>query len=140
MIISFRALLIISGFILLVLDFLMYSAKKMGESYGMLWIVVSVALILTGYIKKDWSAFTYIDSKLLIPLLTIIAILVLLMFLVTSSISVLTRQNQELAMQVSLLNQENETLVKRIIGKEEILEMSLLDLGKIKEEDEKNGK
>lgn len=140
MIISFRALLIISGFILLVLDFLMYSAKKMGESYGMLWIVVSVALILTGHIKKDWSAFTYIDSKLLIPLLTIIAILVLLMFLVTSSISVLTRQNQELAMQVSLLNQENETLVKRIIGEEEILEMSLLDLGKIKEEDEKDGK
>ena len=68
----------------------------------------------------------------------VVAIIMILMFLVTSTISVLTRQNQELAMQVSLLNQENETLVKRVVGEEDILEMSLLDLKKIHEDLQKD--
>ncbi|MCR5452317.1 MAG: DUF2304 family protein [Lachnospiraceae bacterium] len=118
MIISIRLLIIITAIVLLVLDFLFYATKRLGETYGMLWLFISIFMLLGGILKKDWSAFDHVDSKLLIPLLLIMGFLVIIMFIVTVSLSVLTRQNHELAIHVSLLNQENEILLKSLSDKE----------------------
>jgi hypothetical protein len=124
--IPFRLILITLGIAIIVVDFIAYSVKKMGESYGLLWMFLGAFTLVVGIIKKDWSAFSAIDNKLMIPAMIIIFIALLLIFRMSSTLSVLIRQNQELAMHVSLLNQENELLVKKLIGEEEIRDMSLL--------------
>ena len=124
--IPFRLILITLGIAIIVVDFIAYSVKKMGESYGLLWMFLGAFTLVVGIIKKDWSAFSAIDNKLMIPAMIIIIIVLLLIFRMSSTLSVLIRQNQELAIHVSLLNQENELLVKKLIGEEEIRDMSLL--------------
>ena len=127
--IPFRLILITLGIAIIVVDFIAYSVKKMGESYGLLWMFLGAFTLVVGIIKKDWSAFSAIDNKLMIPAMIIIITALLLIFRMSSTLSVLIRQNQELAMHVSLLNQENELLVKKLIGEEEIRDMSLLSKG-----------
>ncbi len=124
--IPFRLILIVVGIVIIVVDFIMYAIKKMGESYGLLWMFIGAFTLVVGIIKRDWSAFSIIDNKLLIPAIIIILIILLLLFLMSSTISVLTRQNQELAMHVSLLNQENEVLIKKLMGEQNIRDMSVL--------------
>ena len=66
--------------------------------------VVSVALILTGVVSVPGARE---EEYLVVLLLAVCLLLLILLFKLSKVVSVLSMKNQELAMQVSLLNQEN---------------------------------
>ena len=111
MVTTFRTLMVATGIVFLLWDFYSYARQKLNESMGLIWALVSIALIVTGAVPALSGA---ISEWLLICLFIICLLLLFLLFKVTKAISVLTMKNQELAMQVSLLNQENEKILHRL--------------------------
>ncbi|MEE0523826.1 MAG: hypothetical protein UC384_08475, partial [Lachnospira sp.] len=63
--------------------------------------------VLSGWSKR-------FNDVIYIAPFVIIIVFVCIMFYITKEISVLRRKNQELAMHVSLLNQENERILKEL--------------------------
>ena len=111
MITIFRTLMVATGIVFLLWDFYSYARQKLNESMGLIWAFVSVALIVTGAVPALSGG---VSEWLLICLFIICLLLLFLLFKVTKAVSVLTMKNQELAMQVSLLNQENEKILHRL--------------------------
>ncbi len=111
MVTTFRTLMVATGIVFLLWDFYSYARQKLNESMGLIWAFVSIALIVTGAVPALSGG---VSEWLLICLFIICLLLLFLLFKVTKAISVLTMKNQELAMQVSLLNQENEKILHRL--------------------------
>lgn len=111
MVTIFRALMIGTGILFIAMDFYSYAKQKLNESMGLLWAFVSIALIVTGAVPAFSKG---LSEWLLICLFIICLLLLFLLFKVTKAVSVLTMKNQELAMQVSLLNQENERILHEL--------------------------
>lgn len=111
MITIFRTLMIATGILFLLLDFGAYAKQKLNESMGLIWAIVSIALIITGAVPAFSGG---LSEWLLICLFIICLLLLFLLFKVTRAVSVLSMKNQELAMQVSLLNQENEKILHEL--------------------------
>lgn len=111
MVTTFRTLMVATGIVFLLWDFYSYARQKLNESMGLIWALVSIALIVTGAVPALSGG---VSEWLLICLFIICLLLLFLLFKVTKAVSVLTMKNQELAMQVSLLNQENEKILHRL--------------------------
>jgi Ca2+/Na+ antiporter len=96
-------MIVIIGIGICVFDFITYSRQKLTEKYAFLWAVVGAVMILSGAVSvlSGW--------KILFGLLLLVFLFML--YTMSRSISDLTRKNQELAMQVSLLNNENEQML-----------------------------
>ena len=106
-----RILMVGTGILFLVLAFWAYTRQKLNDSMALIWAFVSIALVITGAVpavSKDLS------ESLLIFMFIICLLLLFLLFKVSKAVSVLTMKNQELAMQVSLLNQENERILHKL--------------------------
>ncbi len=106
-----RLLLALTGILFLFLDFRAYVRQKLTDSMGILWAFVSIVLILTGVVAFP-EKHEYNDIVFLVFLVCLL--LLLLLFKVSKTVSVLVMKNQELAMQVSLLNQENERILHKL--------------------------
>lgn len=109
-----RIAAIVIGCLFLVLNLVTYVKKNLTEKFTWLWTLFAVVMILSGIIPGlyDWSStmnsFGYIAVG-------IIAFLVIqFIFIITKEIAELKRRNKELAMHVSLLNQENERILARL--------------------------
>lgn len=111
MIMVLRVLLALTGILFLILDFRAYVRQKLTDSMGILWAFVSIVLILTGVVAfPEKYEYNYIVFLVFLVCL----LLLLLLFKVSKTVSVLVMKNQELAMQVSLLNQENERILHKL--------------------------
>lgn len=110
----FRISAVVTGVFLLVLAFISLVKKKMTEGIALGWAVGSVLLILIGVIPclSDWTSKVSITH--VIALILFAAFVVGYVFKLSSTISQLTMKTQELAMQVSLLNQENERILNEL--------------------------
>ena len=105
---------IILGIYLLVITILSLARRRMTEQFCLLWGFLSVASIIFGATVNPSELYRYISKEgLLIVMLGILLIVYAAWFLSTQ-VSVLIRKNQELAMQISLLNQENEQILKTL--------------------------
>lgn len=106
-----RFIMICAGILLLCVDFLTFANRKFTELIGLGWGVFSVVLILLGAIPKlaVWSVVLCGWEYAIIYILFFM--IIISMYLACISISLLIKKNQELAMQVSLLNQENEKIL-----------------------------
>jgi hypothetical protein len=106
-----RILVVIVGILLFFITFFSYIYKKLNERITLYWFVFSVFLILSGAVPafSGWShSISLIDFfVVLVIFLTIIFFL----FKLSENVCILRRKNQELAMHVSLLNQENERIL-----------------------------
>jgi heme A synthase len=98
--------MVVIGAGICVFDFIAYSRQRLIEKYAFLWALAGAVLILTGVVPvlAGW--------KIVAGLLLLI--LLLMLYTMSRSISELTRKNQELAMQVSLLNNENEQMLAAV--------------------------
>ena len=107
--IIFRTVAIIAGVLLLILSFLSLVRKKMTEGIALGWAVGAVLLVVIGIVPclSDWT--TKLSTTHVIALLLFGTFVV--GFKLSSSISQISMKTQELAMQVSLLNQENERIL-----------------------------
>lgn len=102
--------------LLLAGSFIAYARHRLTENFGMIWGIVSVCLLIMGIvltvIKESFTAVSVIA-------ITLGVLLVAALFGFSQAISVMIMKNQELAMQVSLLNQENEGILQELTTKKE---------------------
>ena len=113
-----RVLWILIGVITFLMATVSLAKRQMTESFCIFWGMVSALLIVGGIVLRpvEWSK--YISwSGLVIICLGGLGLLVS-GFYFSVWISKLMRQTTELAIQVSLLNQENEILLKQLAKQE----------------------
>lgn len=120
-----RLILIVTGIVMLFITIGSLAKRKMNESFCLAWGIVSLAIILAGILLRPVHWSEYISNTGLVLLLIIFYGVLYAGYFVSLKISELTRKNQELAIQVSLLNQENERILKRL---SEHLDLSVRDL------------
>jgi|UniRef100_UPI003FEFD5B1 hypothetical protein len=106
-----RILMVGTGILFLVLAFWAYTRQKLNDSMALIWAFVSIALVITGAVP---AVSKHLNESLLIFMFIICLLLLFLLFKVSKAVSVLSMKNQELAMQVSLLNQENERILHKL--------------------------
>ena len=106
--------LIICGIVLFLYTIKCLAKRTITESFSLLWGMLSVILILAGILLHPAGLEQYISRKGII-LVGLTGILVLMgLYYFSIKISILQRKNQELAMHISLLNQENEQILKKL--------------------------
>ena len=105
------AMLVLGG-MLLIWSFLAYARHRLTENFGMVWGLAAVCLIIAGIVlaAAGGSFMAVVTVMILLGIM-----LVLCLFGFSQAISVLIMKNQELAMQVSLLNQENESILQELM-------------------------
>ena len=106
-----RIFLTAAGVLFLLGDINAYVRQKLTDTIGLLWAFVSVALILTGVVSVPGARE---EEYLVVLLLAVCLLLLILLFKLSKVVSVLSMKTQELAMKVSLLNQENERILHRL--------------------------
>ena len=119
-IVKFSVILV--GIGIMAITFVMHAEKKLTVNLAVTWELLGIAAILSGAVPKfsGWSSRLSLGS---LVVLLITAFLVLWgVYQMTIQISSLIMKNQELAMQVSLLNQENEMLLEKINSVKESVE------------------
>lgn len=119
----FRIVAVVAGAILLVLAFTSLVKKQMTEGIALGWAIGSVIAILIGAVPSlsEWSR--KLSTGSIIALLLFAVFVVGYVFKISSDLSKIKMKNQELAMQVSLLNQENERILnelERMTGKTKV--------------------
>ena len=94
--------------------FVLHDEKELTINLAVTWELLGLAAILSGAVPKfsGWSSRLSLGS--LAVLLLTGFLVVWGMYQMTIQISSLLMKNQELAMQVSLLNQENERIIKEL--------------------------
>lgn len=101
---------ILFGIVFMIITFRAYFRQRMTDTFALGWLSISLAVIIAGVlIRKEWQ------EALPLSLLILLAVVMIVLFGISLSVSGLVMRNRELAMQVSLLNQENEQVL-RILG------------------------
>ena len=111
-IVKFSVILV--GIGIMAITFVMHAEKKLTVNLAVTWELLGIAAILSGAVPKfsGWSSRLSLGS---LVVLLITAFLVLWgVYQMTIQISSLIMKNQELAIQVSLLNQENERILQEL--------------------------
>ena len=109
-----RILFVILGIFLFAGAFISYSCKRLNERIMLSWSIFSLILILLGAVPalSDWcSGFNRTET---VGLFIILSAIIIILFKLSEYVSILSRKNQELAMHVSLLNQENERILSEL--------------------------
>lgn len=109
-----RIILFALGLFMLFVTIASLAKRKMNESFCLVWGIVSVASILAGCLLRPSGWTNFLSGIGLALILVIVFSALYCVYFVSLRISELTRKNQELAIQVSLLNQENEKIMKRL--------------------------
>ena len=99
---------------LLLLILLSLARRKLTESFCLAWGLFAVLLILAGCLLHPSELNHYISLKGLILLLFALYGVIWGLYALSLVVSKLMRRNRELAMHVSLLNQENEQIMERL--------------------------
>ena len=105
---------VLEGIVLLIVDFGSFVSQKITVGIELCWSAFAVVLILLGVVPglSDWSKVVPQEA---IPAFLLISLAVIFSFFYLScAVSQLLRKNQELAMHVSLLNQENEIILQKL--------------------------
>lgn len=113
-----KVLMIDFGIFLLIMDLFMYARQKLIDGIGLGWAIVSLALLVAGIVVSlDDVCYLWSGAKNIVLLMfAVFAVIILFLFKISMAVSVVVVKNQELAMQVSLLNQENERILQELKG------------------------
>ena len=114
--------LIMMGIYFLFMAILSLAKRKMTEPFCLAWAVVAVLIIICGILIDPSELDRYISFRVLIVILLITAGVVWTLWFISTQVSILRRKNQELAMQISLLNQDSEKILKRLEELEKMLD------------------
>lgn len=109
-----RFVMVAIGVIYLIWDYIALIKKQMADILCIGWMVVCVIIILMGSVSplSNWTAL--VSGMTGMALLLFMAVVSYGLFRLCFWISDLFFRNRELAMQVALLNQENQDILKRI--------------------------
>lgn len=106
--------LIMMGICLLVMAILSLAKRKMTELFCLAWAIVSVLLVICGILIEPSELERYVSLRILILIFLITIGVVWTLWFISTQLSILMRKNQELAMQISLLNQDSERMLKKL--------------------------
>lgn len=106
--------LIMMGICLLVMAILSLAKRKMTELFCLAWAIVSVLLVICGILIEPSELGRYVSLRILILIFLITVGVVWTLWFISTQLSILMRKNQELAMQISLLNQDSERMLKKL--------------------------
>ena len=109
-----KACVILMGIGIMIVTFVLHAKKKLTVNLAVTWELLGIAAILSGAVPRfsGWSSRIGLGS---LVVLLITALLVLWgVYQMTIQISSLLMKNQELAILVSLLNQENERILREL--------------------------
>ena len=107
--------MIAAGLVILSVTVLSLAKKHLTEAFCIVWGIVAVMFICAGIVLRPTQWKIYISwGGLLLGLFGVVLVLAVAFFF-SVRISVLTRQVKELAIQVSLLNQENEMILRELL-------------------------
>ena len=103
-----KMMLIVFGIFLLILDLFMYARQKLTDGIG---LVSGIA------VSTDAATYLWNGAKSVVLFaFAVFVVIILFLFKISMAVSVVVVKNQELAMQVSLLNQENERILQELKG------------------------
>lgn len=109
-----KACVILMGIGIMIVTFVLHAKKKLTVNLAVTWELLGIAAILSRAVPRfsGWSSRIGLGS---LVVLLITALLVLWgVYQMTIQISSLLMKNQELAILVSLLNQENERILREL--------------------------
>lgn len=109
-----QLLMEIGGIVLLVITFLSYAKRKMTAEIGLLWVLFSVLIIVTGAVPDSLVFVGQIRKSVAIVLFCVVFFILLMLLYLSIVISRLLRRNQELAIQISLLIHDNERILSAL--------------------------
>lgn len=109
-----RLLLVAVGLGLFVLSTVSLAKKHMTETFCIFWGLIAVIFIVVGIIIRPIGWNQYISWPALVMIFLGLVALLIAGYFFSIRISNLIRQTTELAIQVSLLNLENELLSKEL--------------------------
>lgn len=109
-----RLFMIVVGLVLLGMTVVSLARKHLTESFCIVWGVVAVMAICGGIILRPTGWNQFISWGALLLILFGIVLLLTCAFFFSVRVSVLTRQVKELAILVSLLNQENAMMLREL--------------------------
>lgn len=106
--------LVVMGICLFVMAILSLAKRKMTEPFCLAWICVSVLIVICGILIEPSELDRYISLRVLILILFITIGVGWILWFISTQLSILRRKNQEIAMQISLLNQDSERMIKKL--------------------------
>ena len=109
-----KAFIIILGVVLLMKAVLSLAKRKMTEPFCLVWAILSCLMIIAGLLLQPHQLDHYVSKRVLILILLMVLSAVWGLWFISTQVSILMRRNQELAMQLSLLNQDSEKLMKEL--------------------------
>lgn len=110
----FRFIVVLTGAGVFLMTISSLARRKMTESFSLTWGLVSIVLMLVGILLRPYGVSSLISLTGMLLILVIGFCVIFGAFYVTSKLSELTRRNQELALQVTLLNQENRIIMEKL--------------------------
>ena len=109
-----RLFVIVSGVFMVVRAILSLAKRKMTEPFCLAWAVLSALMILSGILLNPSQLDGYISTRGLILIIIIVSGILWGLWFISTQVSILKRRNQELAMQVSLLNNDCEKILREL--------------------------
>lgn len=101
--------------------------RKMTESFCLTWGLMAIIMILGGLFLRPYGIADLISPAGLLMIVIIGFCVIFGAFYITGKVSELTRKNQELAIQVSLINQENQNMLEQLEELQKILKTEKAD-------------
>lgn len=105
-----RIIMFAMGVILFCASMSSLARRKMTETFCLTWGFIALIIILAGVVLRpdEWSNYISVTGMLLVVMVGFCVVYGA--YFMSCRVSELMRRNLELAMQVSLLNQENEKI------------------------------
>ena len=111
-----QIIMIVTGFFLLLVTIGSLAHRRMTESFCLAWGLIALILVLAGIFLRPSQLAKYISTMGLLMVVAIGFCVVYMAYFISVKISELSRQNRELAIQVSLLRQENERIMEQMVA------------------------
>ena len=105
-----QIILVLLGGVLLFVTTTSLAVKRINEPFSLVWGLIAIVIICAGILLRPAGWNQYISSIGLVLALLIVGTLLFGAFFSSCIVSQLMRKSNEMAMQISLLNQENEEL------------------------------
>ena len=109
-----RLFVIVAGTYMFLKAILSLAKRKMTEPFCLAWAVLSALMILSGILLNPSQLDGYISTRGLILIIIIVSGILWGLWFISTQVSILKRRNQELAMQISLLNNDCEKILREL--------------------------
>lgn len=105
-----RIIMIVTGVFLFFITLSSLAKRKMTEPFCLTWGLISLIVILGGILLRPTEWNRYISGTGILLVILIAFCVIFGAYFMSARVSELMRKNLELAMQISLLNQEKEEM------------------------------